>query len=136
MLDINRIRSNIQQHYKDKDEAYVKSRQEENRKHYAKYYHSKQWQTLRNNYYVAHPLCECCLLDNIVTQGEEVHHLHVWSKGITEEAKWNLLLNYQNLATLCPSCHKAAHELLRKTNKNYVTLDEIRTYKHELNSYE
>lgn len=49
------------------------------------------------------PLCECCLINGIVTPATEVHH-----KVSIEEAPW-LRLERSNLMSLCNGCHKAIH---------------------------
>lgn len=74
-----------------------------------KYYDSKQWKSLRNNYYRLHPLCEMCLEEGITTPAEHIHHKVEFLKGITEEQRWYLLLDPNNLQSLCTKHHYEVH---------------------------
>lgn len=75
----------------------------------AKYYNSKQWKSLRLNYYRLHPLCELCLEEGKTTPTEHIHHIIPFLTGITEEQRWSLLLSPDNLCALCLSHHKKIH---------------------------
>lgn len=75
----------------------------------AMYYNSKGWHTLRNAYYQSHPLCEMCLQNGISKQAEHVHHIREFLRGRTEEERWSLLLNPNNLMSLCVECHHKIH---------------------------
>lgn len=61
-----------------------------------------------------HPLCECCLENGIVTPAVDVHHKIPWDSGLTEESKWLLLLNVDNLQSLCKNCHYKIHAEMNK----------------------
>lgn len=76
----------------------------------AKYYNSKQWRMLRNSYIRLHPLCEVCLKNDKVTPAEHVHHKQEFLRGITDEQRWNLLLDKDNLMSVCRECHKEIHK--------------------------
>ena len=125
MSNINTIRSNINNYYNKKKEDYIQSRIQKHNDYWNKYYGSKQWHDLRNSYYQLHPICECHEKLGIIVPAEEVHHLKVWSKALTEEGKWNLLLNSSNIACLCKFCHKMAHNIMRQRNTDYISLDEL-----------
>ena len=127
-MDINRIRSNITNYYKKKKEEQNKSRSKKHNDYWNKYYGSKQWHELRNNYYQLHPCCECHEQLGIVVPAEEVHHLRVWSKALTEEGKWNLLLNSNNIISLCKDCHRLIHKLIEQKNTDYISLNELVKY--------
>jgi 5-methylcytosine-specific restriction protein A len=75
----------------------------------AKYYNSKYWQNLRNSYIVAHPLCEECLMNDIVAPAEHVHHIKEFLRGTTDDERWSLLLDSDNLMSVCVKCHKKLH---------------------------
>jgi 5-methylcytosine-specific restriction protein A len=79
----------------------------------AKYYNSKSWYVLRNSYIHYHPLCELCLKDNKVTAAEEIHHIKPFMTGVTEEQRWSLLLDKNNLMSLCKECHINIHKKMR-----------------------
>lgn len=132
-MDINRIRSNIVNHYKQKREEQTKSRSKKHNDYWNKYYQDHRWKTLRNWYYNIHPTCEVCDKEGIVTPAEHIHHLHRFSSGITEEAKFNLLLNPNNLCSCCVQCHKIFHKIMDNECKDYVTIDEVINYKDKYN---
>lgn len=74
-----------------------------------KYYNSKQWKQLRNMYIRHHPLCEMCLNRDISRPAQHVHHKKEFLKGSTDEERWKLLLDYDNLQSLCLDCHHKVH---------------------------
>lgn len=80
-----------------------------NKNQSAEYYNSVGWKTLRNAYIAQHPLCERCLLKGISRQAEQVHHVQEFLTGKTEEERWSLLLNPNNLMSLCKDCHYEIH---------------------------
>lgn len=125
MSNINTIRSNINNYYNKKKEEYTQYRIHKHNDYWNKYYQNKNWYTLRNNYYNLHPVCECHEKLGIIVPTEEIHHLKKFSSGTTEEAKYNLLLNPNNLCALCKFCHKIAHNIMKQQNKDYISLDEL-----------
>ena len=74
-----------------------------------KYYNTKQWKNLRNYYIRRNPLCEICLSKGIVRPAEEVHHRHPFLLGGTDEERWQLLTDEDNLQSLCKKCHDEVH---------------------------
>ncbi len=62
---------------------------------------------VRNAYFAQHPLCEECLKKGIVKAGENVHHKKSPFNG--EDVDWNLMLDYNNLETVCRECHADIH---------------------------
>lgn len=76
----------------------------------AKFYNSKSWKTLRNSYIRSYPLCERCLENNIITPAEHVHHKREFLSGNTDEERWQLLLDTDNLMSVCIKCHKEIHK--------------------------
>jgi 5-methylcytosine-specific restriction protein A len=83
-----------------------------NRKQSYKYYSSKQWRMLRDAYIRQNPLCEVCLKDNIITAAEHVHHIQPFLNGLTDEQRWSLLLDKDNLMSVCRKCHSEIHKQL------------------------
>lgn len=75
----------------------------------AKYYGNKAWKELRNNYFDTHPLCEVCNAHGVVTAAEHVHHRRPFLSGIDDNERMELLLNYNNLMSVCRVCHEALH---------------------------
>lgn len=65
----------------------------------AKFYSSVRWQKMRNRKLKHDPLCEHCLGNNQVTPATEVDHV------IPVEVDWSRRLDWNNLQSLCHSCH-------------------------------
>lgn len=89
----------------------------------ASFYDSLAWKRLRNTYISLHPLCECCLEHNKVEAATEVHHKRPWSRGESEEEKWQLFLDERNLMSLCQQCHLALH--MKDREYGLSSLDEL-----------
>ena len=80
----------------------------------SKYYNTKQWNNLRNRYIKEHPFCEMCLEEGKVKLAEQVHHKTEFLSGLTEEERWQLLTDEDNLQSLCSECHHKIHNEKRK----------------------
>jgi 5-methylcytosine-specific restriction protein A len=59
--------------------------------------YGKVWRHIRDRYIKAHPLCEECKKQGIITVAKEVHHILPLSRGGTHAES--------NLMSLCKSCH-------------------------------
>lgn len=75
----------------------------------SQYYNSSRWHNLRDRYIKHHPFCEMCEMNGKVKLAEQVHHKKEFMKGTTDEERWNLLLDEDNLMSLCCECHKQIH---------------------------
>lgn len=124
MSNIINIRDKINKYYKDKKEQYLKEKSKKRNNKWLKYYGSKEWHQLRDQYYYLHPICEVCSKLNIIKPATEVHHLHIFDRALTEQGKWNLLLNEDNLCSLCSQHHNGIHKYLKENNKDYCSIDE------------
>ncbi len=70
-------------------------------------YNNTAWRKLRNSYLKLHPLCENCLKEGKVVPAEDVHHKRSpFQKG---EINWTLLMEPENLQSLCKECHGKEH---------------------------
>lgn len=79
------------------------------------FYKTRAWKECRRTYFKAHTLCEECLSKGLIVPGEIVHHrIH-----ITDDADESILLNWDNLQTLCRKCHAAQHPEMYGTQKRY-----------------
>lgn len=78
-----------------------------------KYYNTKQWKNLRNYYIRRNPLCEICLSKGIVKEANEVHHIQPFLDGKTDEERWKLLTDEDNLMSLCYECHDEIHRKMK-----------------------
>lgn len=81
-----------------------------NENHSQDYYGSKYWKALRKAYKQSHPLCEECLANGIARPSEHIHHIKPFLMGKTDDERWKLLLDPNNLQALCIDCHHKKHK--------------------------
>lgn len=72
-----------------------------------KAYQSTAWRKLRESWIKMHPLCEECLLEGKVTPAEDVHHVRSPFKN--GQINYQLLLDENNLTSLCKKHHAEIH---------------------------
>jgi 5-methylcytosine-specific restriction endonuclease McrA len=72
-------------------------------------YNTTIWRSLRLEYLNANPLCEICAAKGLIKSASEVHHKTPISKGKTKHEKEFLGFDWENLQTVCKSCHKSQH---------------------------
>ena len=72
-------------------------------------YNTKKWQRMRKYVWQRDKgLCQRCLKNGIIKQGEAVHHIvAITPDNVYDE---NISLNPDNLVTLCRECHEAMHK--------------------------
>jgi 5-methylcytosine-specific restriction protein A len=66
-----------------------------------KYYHSKEWNKVRDAKLERNPLCEMCEHDGYIKPASLVHHIKPVIDGGDSSA--------DNLMSLCASCHNKVH---------------------------
>ena len=135
MSNITNIRNKINQHFADKKEDYIKKKRENNRRKWGRYYHTPQWQSLRQWKFLHDPCCEVCSKQGIVTPTDEIHHLTTFGSATTEEGKWRLLLNPANLCSCCSHHHDLFHRYMKDKGTNTATIDDVIQYEEYLNSF-
>lgn len=74
------------------------------------YYNDIRWKRLRNWFITTHPICEECNKQGIVTPATDVHHIIPFLTGKTEQERWQLFLDDNNLMSLCSKCHHNIHK--------------------------
>lgn len=82
-------------------------------------YNNTAWRKMRDTYMHEHPLCEECLKKGKITAAEDVHHKT--SPFKTGEVNYRLLLDYNNLESVCKKCH----QLIHNSKSNDMTPEEI-----------
>ena len=88
-----------------------KNNKTESKKEAQSIYNTPEWKKLRRAKYSKNPLCEKCLLNNIIKPTEEIHHIIPISRGNNQLEKKELAFNMNNLISLCKECHKGEHKL-------------------------
>lgn len=77
------------------------------------FYQDRRWKKLRHWQITNHPLCHDCMLEGRSVPAEEAHHIKPFSQGKTMEEKFELLLNPNNIVSLCKKCHDKRHAILK-----------------------
>lgn len=75
-----------------------------------KYYNTTAWKQLRLTYKMKNPLCEVCLQKGIIRPVEHIHHKKEILSGRTEDERQRLLLDWNNLQSVCVECHRNIHK--------------------------
>lgn len=86
-------------------------------------YQNKEWRKLREVYMHKHPICADCLAKGKVTPAEDIHHAK--SPFINGEVNWGLLLDPDNLVSLCKQCHSERHNRERGIKTVQQTLEDL-----------
>ena len=82
-------------------------KQTDMRKLRQKAYQLPAWRKMRDTYMKEHPICEECLKVGKVTAAVDIHHKK--SPFRNGEVNYGLLLDYDNLMSVCKECHAAIH---------------------------
>ena len=77
--------------------------------HYIKMINSNKWKLLRAKKLQSNPVCEVCEANNRSTLATEVHHTVPVESVPHELGMRQLMFDYNNLQSLCHSCHSDAH---------------------------
>jgi 5-methylcytosine-specific restriction protein A len=85
-----------------------------NKKYQQGFYQTPAWKRLRAAKRRANPLCEKCERNGRTRQMDEVHHKKPWETGSTPEIQWQLFTDYDNLESLCTTCHHEEELKLKK----------------------
>ena len=86
-------------------------------------YNSTSWKHTRNTFIQFHPVCELCLLRGITKPAEQIHHAIKFHEQWTNDLRWKLLTDTDNLMALCTDHHNYIHknqELLDDNQKAYI----------------
>lgn len=75
----------------------------------AQYYGQTAWKKLRQRKLQDQPLCELCLARGIVKTATDCHHAIKFFDQFTPDLRQTLLLDYDNLVSLCEDCHNKIH---------------------------
>ena len=98
---------------KPQKKPYRRKTKEQYNRSSAVYYNNVRWKKLRNWYISQHPLCIDCLAEGRTTAAEHIHHCIPFMSGNTDNERWQLLLDPNNLVPLCKEHHEERHRLMR-----------------------
>ena len=84
-------------------------------------YNSREWKELRiAKLRSTDGLCEECLKEGIVTIARPVHHIIPIETARTKEEMRRLAFDWNNLMSLCQSCHNRIHKELGSNTAKIV----------------
>lgn len=88
-----------------------------------KAYNTTAWRKLRIYHLKMEPLCQRCLSNGIVKPADHVHHkVSPFRNG---EIDWGLLLDQDNLESICAQCHAFEHNRDESPEETIAKLDEL-----------
>ncbi len=94
-----------------------------------KFYNSSAWRNARNSYIKEHPVCELSLLEHQVKSAENVHHLIKWFEQPSDELRWKLFLDTDNMISLTAYAHQSIHyapDRLTDAQKDFIRKSKIK----------
>lgn len=84
---------------------------------YRRLINSQRWLRLRRAVLTAHPICERCQLEGLVTPSREVHHRVPVESAVTPREKEQLMFDPANLEALCHDCHIVRHTEMGRSGR-------------------
>lgn len=103
----------------EKKKRYSDNKDTDMRKLRKQAYQNTTWRKLRDTYMKEHPICADCLAKGKITPAEDIHHAK--SPFRNGEVNWGLLLDPDNLVSLCKQCHAERHN----TERGIKTVQQI-----------
>ena len=97
----------------------------------AKAYNSTGWRTLRERLIQYKPLCQLCMLSDTVKESEQLHHLIKFDSQPTTDLKLMLLLDEDNIVSLCKKHHTMIHyqtDMLSPEERQWIVKNKDRVY--------
>ena len=81
---------------------------------YQKIYQDPRWKRIRKIKFRENPLCELCILQGVIKQTREIHHIIPFQTESDPQEIEKLAFDYDNLQSLCINHHKIVDNLIRK----------------------
>lgn len=88
--------------------------------HYIKMINSNKWKLLRTRKMQSNPICEVCEANGLSTLATEVHHKIPVESVSHELGMKQLMFSYDNLQSLCHSCHSEVHRCAFSHSKEAI----------------
>lgn len=88
-----------------------------NKDKYQKIYHDPRWKRIRAEKFKKNPLCELCIIQGVIRQTEEIHHIIPFQSESEIEEIEKLAFDIENLQSLCIPHHKNVDKLIRQGRK-------------------
>lgn len=95
--------------------------------HYIKMINSVRWRELRARKLRSNPVCEVCEANGLSTLATEIHHVVPVESVPHEFGMKRLMFDYNNLQSLCHSCHVEIHRRAFSHSKEAVQANNKRT---------
>ena len=84
---------------------------------YKKLIHTERWLKLRKLTLEAHPYCQRCEANGVLTFATEVHHVVPCEYALTTQAMESLMFDPNNVQALCHNCHVEAHKEMGRSGR-------------------
>lgn len=84
---------------------------------YNKLIHKNRWLRLRKQVLSAHPLCQMCESEGLLSPATEVHHIVPCETALSEREMTTLMYDPHNLMALCHRHHVEIHTTMGKGGK-------------------
>lgn len=102
---------------------------------YIKLINSKEWKSLRKRKLTDKPICEVCEESGKSTLAEEVHHKIPVESVSSEHQMKRLMFSYNNLMSVCHTCHAEIHRQMFSHTKESVKTNRQRDTKRFIDRY-
>ena len=86
---------------------------------YQHIYQDRRWKRMRAAKIANNPLCEKCEVEGRVTPTTEVHHKIPFQTGRNTEEVERLAFEWDNLMSVCTSCHKELDNKIRRGERSF-----------------
>ena len=103
--------------------------------HYIKMINSNKWKLLRTRKMQSSPICEVCEANGLSTLATEVHHKIPVESVSHELGMKQLMFSYDNLQSLCHSCHSEIHRCAFSHSKEAIQANNKRATERFANKF-
>ncbi len=86
-------------------------------KEYQRLIHTTKWLRLRREVLTAHPVCQRCEAEGVLTPATEVHHIRPVEEAFTKAERAQRMYDLHNVRALCHDCHVKTHTELGRSGK-------------------
>lgn len=87
-------------------------------KEYQQLIHTAKWLRLRRDVLTAHPLCQRCEQEGVITAATEIHHVRPVEESVGKAERRQRMYDPANLRALCHDCHVRTHTELGRSGKS------------------
>lgn len=93
-----------------------------------KLYNTDRWRKMRQSKLMETPLCEVCSSRGLVVLADSVHHINEILNGENELEMQSIAYDYNNLLSICSTCHNRYHRLVQHGAKTKDDIEFLEAY--------